>query len=72
MFSLLIALVSGLLFRYFLKPCPQNTLRRHLVAILWGIVLGLFCFGPKMWHLFFQTFVCWLVLEFCPRTHVHL
>lgn len=63
---------TGFLFRSYLKPCPQNTLRRHLVAILWGIILGHFCFGRHMWHLFFQTFVSYLALEFCPRRYVHL
>lgn len=70
--SQIIALVSGLFFRSYLKPCPQNTLRRHLIAILWGIILGHFCFGGQMWHLFFQAFVSYLTLEFCPRRYVHL
>lgn len=67
-----VAIISGLVFRKYLKPCPQNTLRRHLVALLWGIVLGHFCFGKQMWHLFFQAFVSYLALEFCPRRYVHL
>lgn len=72
MISQIIALIAGLLFRSYIKPCPKNTLRRHLVALLLGIVLGHFCFGKQMWHLFFQAFVTYLLLEFCPRKYVHI
>lgn len=68
----LVSIASGFFFRAYLKPGPQNTLRRHLVALLWGIALGHFCFGKQMWHLFFQAFVSYLALEFCPRRYVHL
>ena len=70
--SQLLAILIGLLFRKYLPPCPQNTLKRHLVAILVGFLLGHFCYGRQMWHLFFQGFVCYLALDFCPRKYVHL
>lgn len=62
----------GLAFRSYLKPCPQNTLRRHLVAILVGILLGHFFYGRQMWHLFTQAIVTYLAIELCPRKYVHL
>jgi hypothetical protein len=68
----LVALISGLLFRNYVKPCPQNTLKRHLIAILWGFLLGNFCFGGQMWHLIFQYFVSYGLLMFFPRKYVHL
>lgn len=68
----LVAIISGLLFRSYLKPCPKNTLKRHLVTLLWGIALAHFCFGKSMWHMFFQAFVIYLSLEFCPRRYVHI
>jgi len=67
-----VALISGFLFRRYMRPCPKNTLKRHLVAILWGILLGHFCFGRQMWHLFCQAFVAYLLLMFVPRKYVHL
>ncbi|RNA20896.1 lysophospholipid acyltransferase 1 [Brachionus plicatilis] len=66
------AIIIGLFFRSYLKPCPQNTLKRHLVSFLIGILLGNFCYGDQMWHLFLQGFVCYLTLQFCPRKYVHL
>ena len=72
MFSQIIAIASGLFFRAHLKPCPQNTLRRHLVTLLWGMLLGHFCYGKQMWHLFFQACIAFIALEFCPRRYVHM
>ncbi|CAF0713092.1 unnamed protein product [Brachionus calyciflorus] len=70
--SQIFAIIFGLLFRANLKPCPQNTLKRHLVGFLVGILLGHFCYGDQMWHLFLQGFVCYIALQFCPRKYVHL
>jgi hypothetical protein len=72
MISQIIAIIVGLLFRSYLKPCPQNTLKRHLVALLVGMLLGHFFYGRQMWHLFFQAIVSYLALELCPRRYVHL
>lgn len=70
--SQIFAIIFGLCFRSFLKPCPQNTRIRHLVGFLVGILLGYFCYGGQMWHSFLQSFVCYLALQFCPRRYVHL
>ena len=72
MLAQLIALIGGLFFRVYLKPCPNNTLKRHLVTTLLGICLGHFCYGGQMWHLFLQASISFLALEFCPRKYVHL
>ncbi len=70
--SQLIGLAIGLIFRYYLKPCKENTFKRHIYAILCGILLGYFCFGSQILHLISHSFICWLVLLLCPRNHVHL
>ncbi len=72
LFSQVAAIVVGLIYRSYLRPCPKNTLLRHLVAILVGIILGYFYYGKQMWHLFFQSFVVYIGLLVCPRKYVHI
>ena len=71
-FSELVALIVGLVFRAYIKPSSENIIKRHVVAIIVGILLGHFFYGRQMWHLFTQAIVTYLALELCPRKYVHL
>lgn len=70
--SELVALAVGLVFREYVKPCFQNTFKRHFIAIFVGILIGHFFYGSQILHLFAQASVVYLAIELCPRKYVHL
>ena len=70
--SQLVGLIAGLAFRNYLKPCADNTVKRHLVATVLGFFLAFFCFEYQVFHLIIVSMFSYLSLIYFPTQFVHL
>lgn len=68
----MIGFFLGLAFRRYVKATPENAVKRHTIATLLGVVIGIYCFENEFYHLVFISVVSYLSLHFLPRSYVHL
>lgn len=68
----MIGFFLGLAFRRYVKATPENAAKRHTIATLLGVVIGIYCFENEFYHLVFISVVSYLSLHFLPRSYVHL
>ena len=70
--SQLVGLIAGLAFRNYLKPCAENTIKRHVVATILGFFLAFFCFEYQVFHLIIVSMFSYASLLYFPSQFVHL
>ncbi|CAI9739902.1 Hypothetical predicted protein [Octopus vulgaris] len=67
----LVALLLGIPFRRVLSPRKTSTTVRHLVEVLVGVALTVFCFGYQVWHIVAQSAVTYIILLVAPAMLAH-
>jgi hypothetical protein len=71
-FCLCFGVCLGPLLRFAIRPCEQNTFKRHLFVVLVGLLMTAFCYGPQVIHLIVHALLSYGLLMFIPCKYVHL
>ncbi|XP_048861083.1 lysophospholipid acyltransferase 2 isoform X2 [Brienomyrus brachyistius] len=67
----LFALLMAFWFRLYLHPSKTSTFVRHMVAMLLGLYLAVFCFGWYSLHFLFQSGLTYCIMLFAGAEHMH-
>ncbi|XP_046574598.1 lysophospholipid acyltransferase 2-like [Haliotis rubra] len=67
----LIGLGLAIPFRKVYGPKTTSATIRHAIEIVVGFTLTFFCFGYQIWHLFFLSLVCYLIMLMGSQEWMH-